>query len=457
MKKNNGFTIFIVDDDPWYGTLLEHFLKLNNDYKVERFESGADLLANLYKMPQVITVDFAMPGMDGGEVLKRIKEQLPDVPVIIISGQGEVKVAVSLLKKGAFDYIVKDDDTTDRLWNTILHIREMEKLRDEVATLKTEVGKKYSFQHGILGQSPPMMEVFKLMEKAAQTNITVSISGDTGTGKELVAKGIHYNSIRKSGPFVAVNMAAIPSELLESELFGYEKGAFTGANNRKLGKFEEASGGTLFLDEIADLDLGLQAKLLRALQERTITRLGGNKEIPIDVRIIIATHHNLKIEASEKKFREDLYYRLLGLPINLPPLRERGQDIVMLARHFVKVFCNENSINEKSISKNAIAKLMNYHFPGNVRELKSLMELGVVLCNGDTIEDSDLNTQAGETTLEMLTYEKTLKEYEEDIIKHYLKKYNSNVLLVAEKLNIGKSTIYRMLQSKKIPAEFSGV
>jgi DNA-binding NtrC family response regulator len=452
MKKNNPFTIFIVDDDPWYGTLLEHFLNLNNEYRVERFESGPELLANLYKMPQVITVDFAMPGMDGGEVLKRVKEQLPNVPVIIISGQGEVKVAVSLLKKGAFDYIVKDDDTTDRLWNTILHIREMEKLRDEVATLKSEVGKKYSFQHGIIGQSPPMMEVFKLMEKAAQTNITVSISGETGTGKELVAKGIHYNSIRKNGPFVAVNMAAIPSELLESELFGYEKGAFTGANNRKIGKFEEANGGTLFLDEIADLDLGLQAKLLRALQERTITRLGGNKEISIDVRIIIATHHNLKIEASENKFREDLYYRLLGLPINLPPLRERGQDIVILARHFVKKFCNENNISEKSISKTAIAKLMNYHFPGNVRELKSLMELAVVLCNGDTIEDTDLNTQTGETTLEMLTHEKTLKEYEEDIIMHYLNKYNNNVLLVAEKLKIGKSTIYRMLQSKKSPA-----
>ena len=452
MKKSDTFTIFVLDDDPWYGTLLEHYLKLNQEYTVERYENGPDLLANLYKMPQAITVDFAMPGMDGGEVLKRIKEQLPDVPVIIISAQGEVKVAVSLLKKGAFDYIVKDDDTTDRLWNSVIHVREMYNLRAEVATLKSEVGKKYSFQHGIIGQSPVMMDVFKLMEKASQTNITVSISGDTGTGKELVAKGIHYNSTRKNGPFVAVNMAAIPHELLESELFGYEKGAFTGATNRKLGKFEEASGGTLFLDEIADLDLGLQAKLLRALQERTIMRLGGNKEIPIDVRIIIATHQNLKAEAAAKKFREDLYYRLLGLPINLPPLKERGQDIIILARHFVQTFCQENNIKEKSLSKNGIAKLMNYHFPGNVRELKSVMDLAVVLCNGDTIEDSDLNTQPGESTLEMLAYEKTLKEYEEDIIKHYLKKYQSNVVMVAEKLDIGKSTIYRMLQSKKVNA-----
>lgn len=449
MKKEETFTIFVLDDDPWYGTLLEHFLKLNPEYTVERYENGPTMLANLYKMPQVITVDFAMPGMDGGEVLKRIKEELPDVPVIIISGQSEVKVAVSLLKKGAFDYIVKDDDTTDRLWNTILHIREMHKLREEVAVLKSEVGKKYSFQHSIIGQSPAMMDVFKLMEKAAQTNITVSISGDTGTGKEMVAKGIHYNSTRKNGPFIAVNMAAIPHELLESELFGYEKGAFTGANNRKTGKFEDANGGTLFLDEIADLDLGLQAKLLRALQERTITRLGGNKETPIDVRIIVATHRNLKAEAESKKFREDLYYRLLGLPIHLPPLKERGQDIVMLARYFIKVFCEENNIKEKHLSKNAIAKLMNYHFPGNVRELKSLIDLAVVLSSGDTIEDHDINTQAGETTLEMLTYEKTLKEYEDEIIRHYLKKYDGNVMLVAEKLDIGKSTIYRMLQSKR--------
>jgi transcriptional regulator with PAS, ATPase and Fis domain len=288
------------------------------------------------------------------------------------------------------------------------------------------------------------------MEKAIQTQISVSVSGETGTGKELVAKGIHYNSKRSTKPFVAVNVSAIPETLVESELFGHEKGAFTGADFRKTGKFEQANSGTLFLDEIADLDIAIQAKLLRVIQEREITRLGGSENIPLDVRIITATHKNLSNLVAEGKFRQDLYYRLLGLPIELPPLRERGNDIILLAKYFVDEFCKENEMGPKSISDEAKKVLLAYHFPGNIRELKAVMELACVMTNRDVIKPSHLNMNVDDSVQNLLANEKTLDEYNNEIIKHFLNKYNQNVRLVASKLGIGKSTIYRMLQRKTL-------
>jgi len=327
---------------------------------------------------------------------------------------------------------------------------DFELFKKEVEQLREELGQKYEFEKIIRGNSNSIRKIFSLMEKATRTHINVSVTGETGTGKELVAKAIHYNSDRKKKPFVAVNMAAIPSELVESELFGYEKGAFTGAVTRKIGKFEEAQKGTIFLDEIAELDMNVQSKLLRVLQERELVRLGGNEKITLDVRLIVATHQNLAETVSKGLFREDLFYRIMGLPIELPPLRERDNDVLLLAHFFVEEFCRENRMTLKQITAEAKEKLMKYNFPGNVRELKAMMDLASVMSEGNEIREEDISyTHAGSNEY-FLTEEKTMKDYTIQIIRHFLKKYDNNVLRVAEKLDIGKSTIYKMIQQKEI-------
>ena len=450
MKNQHPLKIFILEDDVWYGSMLQHYLSLNPDYEVQRFHNCKDFFNLLHERPDVVTLDYSMPDMDGSEVLKKIRETDPDIQVIIISGQEDIKTAINLLKSGAFDYIVKDDDAKDRLWNTLLHLKQIEGLRKEVEDLKEQVGKKYDYSKFLIGKSPSMEKVFGLIEKSSKTNITVSVAGETGTGKEMVAKAIHYNSEKSKKPFVAVNVAAIPKDLIESELFGHEKGAFTGAITRRIGKFEEAHNGTLFLDEIGELDINLQAKLLRVLQEREITRIGGNDIVPINVRIIVATHRNLLEEVQSKNFREDLYYRLIGLPIQLPPLRERGNDIIILAKHFMDLFCKENNTDKKMLSPEAQQKLMNYAFPGNVRELRSVMELAVVMADGETILPEHITVNVNATVNDLMSKERTLKEYELQIIQHYLDKYDKDVLLVAKKLDVGKSTIYRMIQAGEL-------
>jgi two-component system, NtrC family, response regulator AtoC len=450
MKNGQPFKIFIVEDDTWYGSMLQHYLALNPEYEVKRFESPTDFFAQLHENPSVVTLDYSLPDCDGSEVLKKIKDFNPEIRVIIISGQEDVATAIDLLKNGAFDYIVKDDDTKDRLWNSILHLREISNLKEEVESLKTQVGRKYDFSQMIIGKSPAIEKVFAMIEKAAKTNITVSVTGETGSGKEMIAKAIHYNSDRHKEPFVAVNVAAIPKELIESELFGHEKGAFTGAITRRIGKFEEADKGTLFLDEIGELDINLQAKLLRVLQEREITRVGGNSVTKINVRIVVATHKNLLEEVKNKTFREDLYYRLIGLPIQLPPLRERGNDILILSKHFMDAFCKENKISKKILSTEAQQKLLQYSFPGNVRELKSIMELAIVMADEEMIVPEHITLNTTTSIGDLLSKEITLKEFEIQIIQHYLDKYDKDVLLVAKKLDIGKSTIYRMIQNNEL-------
>ncbi len=450
MKNNQAFKVFIVEDDTWYGSMLQHYLSLNPEFVVKRFESPGEFFSHLHENPDVITLDYSLPDCDGAEVLKKIKHSNPDARVIVISGQEDVATAINLLKNGAFDYIVKDDETKDRLWNSIKNLREISTLKQEVEILKTEVGRKYDFSQMILGKSDAIEKVFALIEKASKTNITVSISGETGSGKEMVAKAIHYNSDRSKQPFVAVNVAAIPRELLESELFGHEKGSFTGAVARRIGKFEEADKGTLFLDEIGELDINLQAKLLRVLQEREITKVGSNTVTPINVRIIVATHKNLMEEVKSKTFREDLYYRLIGLPIQLPPLRERANDIIILAKHFVDAFCKENKMAKKNLSSEAQQKLLNYSFPGNVRELKSIMDLAVVMADGDVIEPEHITMNTTSSISSLLNKELSLKEFEIQIIQHYLDKHDRDVLLVAKKLDVGKSTLYRMIQAGEL-------
>ena len=450
MKGQNPFRIFIVEDDLWYSSMLEYNLNLNPDYQVKKFDSAKKFLACLHEKPDVVSLDYSLPDMNGDELLLQIKEQSPDTKVVVISGQEDVKVAINLLKRGAYDYIVKDEDAKDRLWNVIQHMRENACLKKEIEVLKEEVAKKYDFSKTIIGNSISIKRVFALMEKAAKTNITVSVTGETGTGKEVVAKCIHYNSDRKNGPFTAVNVAAIPKDLLESELFGHERGAFTGAVSRRIGKFEEATKGTLFLDEIGEMDLNMQAKLLRALQEREITRVGSNDLVKIDVRIIVATHKNLIEEVKKSNFREDLYYRLLGLPVHLPPLRDRENDVLLIAKHYMDQFCRENKMAGKSFSTEAKKKLLNHAFPGNIRELKSVIELASVMAEGNEILPEHLNIVSQSVLESFAVKDATLKEFNIKLMQYYLDLYNSDVMKVAKKLDVGKSTLYRMIQNKEL-------
>lgn len=441
------FTIHVIEDNEWYNKLLIHNLSLNPDYVVKGFHTAKEFFQYNGEAADVVTLDYILPDSTGDEVLQKIKTSNPDSEVIIISEQDKIATAVDLIKQGAYDYIVKEKDIRDRLLSTVNNIRKNTKLKTRISDLEKEVQKKYDFQNTIIGNSPSILNVFNLIEKAISTNITVTITGETGTGKEVVAKAIHYNSPRKNKPFVAVNVSAIPSELIESELFGHEKGSFTGAMARRIGKFEEANGGTLFLDEIGEMDIAFQAKLLRVLQEKEIVRVGSNTPVKIDCRIIVATHRNLQSEIKNGKFREDLHYRLFGLQIELPPLRERGKDILILSKFFLEKFCKENNIKPKLISEDAQKKLLSYSFPGNVRELKSVIELAVVMCSGDEIQASEINLTASDIVNDLLNEELTMRAFEIRILKAYLKKYNNNIKLVAQKLDIGQSTIYRVIKN----------
>ncbi|NQU52370.1 MAG: sigma-54-dependent Fis family transcriptional regulator [Bacteroidetes bacterium] len=446
-KNNIKYKVFIVEDNVLYARILKKQL-IDDNYQVKVFHNGIDFIECLHEKPDVITLDYTLPDMTGQDVLEKIQKDLPSSHVIVISAQENINTAINLMKNGAYDYIMKAPDTREKLSNIIKNIYTADQLKTENLILKDAIKEKFNFKNLIKGNSREIDHVFDLMGKAIQTNISISISGETGTGKELVAKGIHYNSRKNNKPFIAVNVSAIPDGLVESELFGHERGAFTGADFVKLGKFEQANGGTLFLDEIADLDLNTQAKLLRVLQEREVVKLGSSETISLDVRIITATHKNMASLVADGKFRQDLYYRLLGLPIELPPLRQRGNDIILLAKFFVDEFCKENEMNPKTLSNEAKQVLLSYHFPGNIRELKAVMELACVMTSRDTIKPVHLNMNVEDNIQNLLATEKPLDDYNREIVLYFLNKYNQNVRLVASKLGIGKSTIYRMLQKK---------
>lgn len=446
-KVKSNHKIFIVEDDTWYRNFLGYTLQLNPDYEVVSFENAKDCLNSLHQKPDLITIDYSLPGINGSDLIKKIKEIDDQIQLIVISGQEDINTAVNLLKLGVFDYIIKNEDTKTRLMNSVQNALINNSLKTEIIELREDLGKKYDYAKTIIGNSDSLKKTFSLIEKAANSKITVSVTGETGTGKELVAKAIHYNSLRKKAPFVAVNVAAIPKELIESELFGHEKGAFTGADARRIGKFEQAIKGTIFLDEIGELDLNLQAKLLRVLQEREITRIGSNNAIPIDVRIIVATHKNLATEVQEGRFREDLYYRLLGLPIHLSPLRERGNDVIYLAKHFIDESIKENKTGKITLSNEAQKKLLDYSYPGNIRELKAIVELACVMCDNHIIEAKDITYNAEKSMGSILNQEMSFDDYTNSIINYYLEKYDHNVITVAKKLKIGKSTIYRIMKT----------
>ena len=439
-----AFKILIAEDDKWYSEFLSYQLSLIPEYDVSVVHSGNELKKALDTVPDVITLDFRLPDTDGLQLLRYIKQKYPSIEVIIISGQEELGVALELFRGGAYDYLMKDDDIKDRLWNIVARIKENKQLKKEVQELRTEIRSKYSFENSLIGSSKPFQRIFPLLEKAANSSINVSITGETGTGKEVVAKAIHHNSNFNKKKFVAVNISAVPEGLIESELFGHEKGAFTGAAATRIGKFEEASGGTLFIDEVGELDLKSQVKLLRVLQEREIQRVGGNKTIPVTCRIICATHRDLGAEVEKGNFRQDLYYRLVGLPIKLPALRNRKEDILVLANHFLVETGQKVRIDET-----ASRKLMEHAYPGNVRELKSVIELAAIMCENSTIQANDITFMNGGSISSILTENLTLKEMNHRIIMHCLDETNQNIPEVAERLGIGKSSIYRMLKESK--------
>jgi len=466
-----GFRIFVVDDDPHYSRLMSYRLGKSGENEVQVFTSGEEALENLDQEPQLIMLDIMMPGIGGIETLRRVREQRPNIPVVMVSAQGVIETAVEAMKIGAYDYITKGQDDLVKLDVVLKNVRERAALERELDSLRTEVAERYSID-GLLGESEAMQEVFRLVEKAVRADLTVAIQGESGTGKELVAKAIHYNSSRSRGPFVVVNCAAIPRDLMESEFFGHEKGAFTGAHTRKIGKFEQADGGTIFLDEIGELDLDLQAKLLRALQNYEIQRVGGNETIRFDARVISATNQNVTELTRGGQFREDLYYRLFQFPIQLPPLRERGQDLVLLADHFLQSYIQKNpEFRYVAFSPAARQMISEYTWPGNVRELKSAVERAVLLSEDDEIQPSDLmlnfsgglghrqesdksqlaqrpggGEQVAAPAVEANGEALPLDEIKRRAVELAYHRAGGNVDKAAVELKIGRATMYRLLK-----------
>jgi DNA-binding NtrC family response regulator len=441
--------ILVVDDDADMRELAYDMLK-DRGHLVTTAGSGEEALKRLAEEDYAVVVtDLRMKGMQGNELLAEIKRRSPDVNVILMTAFGSVETAVDAMKHGASDYLTKPVKK-DELIRVVERVIREAALRREVSRLRKEVRKEYSF-HQILGKSKAIQAVFDLIRRVADSPTNVLITGESGTGKELVAKAIHYNSDRKDAPFVPVNCAAIPEQLLESELFGHMRGSFTDAKMDKRGLFEEAQKGTLFLDEISELPIMLQAKLLRAIQEREIRRVGATRPIPVDVRIIAATNLNLADEVKAKRFRDDLYYRLNVVEIRLPPLRERREDIPLLVDAFLKKCGDARRKEVKGVSEAALAMLMDYAWPGNVRELENVIERAVTLSRSEKIVPEDLPPavqgsrgdrrvldEAAERTLSLAAME---KEY----ILKILDKMGGNKYQAAQALGIDRKTLYRKL------------
>ncbi|MFM2285921.1 MAG: hypothetical protein RLZZ543_1418 [Bacteroidota bacterium] len=381
--------IFVVEDNEFFSQLIKQKLEMNDKNEVTLFHNGEDFQRSLYLNPDIVVLDYNLPNSNGIDLLKEIKNFNEEIKTILLSGQEKVDVVIEAFENGAEEYIKKDDNALQMLDLKVQKHSGSVNLRKEVDTLREQIIDRNRYDR-IIGESNALLKVLRLIQKVEKTNMLALITGESGTGKELVASAIHYNSARKNRPFVAVNVAAIPEDLMESELFGHERGAFTGADSKRIGKFEEANEGTIFLDEIGEMDIHMQTKLLRVLQESKITRLGSNKEIPLNVRVIAATNKNLAQRVKDGKMREDLYYRLQGFLIHLPPLRERDNDILLLAKSMLKIFCDANRIPVKSFSSDALKAMMKHPWSGNVRELKAFIERAVLISDNDIIEEEDL-------------------------------------------------------------------
>lgn len=449
MNQPKGY-IAVVDDDPEMRSLIEDFL-LKEGYKVTPFDSGTQFISFLSMNTaeanqfELVVSDIQMPQLNGLELTEKVKALYPDLPVILVTAFGSIESAIDAMKKGAFDYITKPFKLSEI---SIIVERAINyyRLHHENKILRHEIKKSFG-KGSLIGKSKAMQQVFDLVEKVAQVTANVLITGESGTGKEIVARAIHTVGIRSEKPFIAVNCTAIPDTLLESELFGHAKGSFTGAIQRKKGLFEEANGGTLFLDEIGDMDISLQAKILRAIQERKIRAVGDNLTKDIDVRIIAATHKDLKVAIKEGLFREDLYYRLSVIPIVIPPLRHRKDDIPILATHFLKKYAAQNGLTVRDFSQGAITSLMNMRWDGNVRELENLVERLVVMSSRPIIQETDIplpemaNVEDfwGDSTRDMPTLEQLEKRY----IQLVMEKTGGKKDKAAHILGINRRTLYR--------------
>ncbi|HEU4683062.1 MAG TPA: sigma-54 dependent transcriptional regulator [Nitrospira sp.] len=448
MTEERG-AILVVDDDADMREMIFDMLK-DRGHRVATAGSGQEALKILSEEDYgVVLTDLRMKGMQGIELLTEIKTSLRDVNVILMTAFGSVETAVDAMKHGASDYLTKPVKK-DELIRVIERVIRETALRREVSRLRKEVHKEYSFHH-ILGKSKPMQALFDLIKRVADSPTNVLITGESGTGKELVAKAIHYNSDRKEAPFIPVNCAAIPEQLLESELFGHMRGAFTDAKLDKRGLFEEAQKGSLFLDEISELPLMLQAKLLRAIQEKEIRRVGATKPVAVDVRVIAATNLNLAEEVKSKRFRDDLYYRLNVIELKLPPLRERREDIPLLVDAFLKKCGQTRGKEVKGVSESALAMLMDYAWPGNVRELENVVERAVTLSRSERITPDDLPPAVqgarGDRRVLDEAAERTLPlhEIEKEYIQKILEKMGGNKYQAAQVLGIDRKTLYRKL------------
>ena len=444
--------VLVVDDEKNYLIVLGDLLE-DEGYDVLTASSGTEALEIIDTTPvDTVLSDIKMPGISGTELLDEILSRDPDLPVILMTAYAEVDQAVAAMRRGALDHIQKPFDNT-HIKRAVARGVEKRSLVKNIRQLQSELGTLWG---DIIGKSKAMRDVFSVMKRVAVTPTTVLITGESGTGKELIARGLHRASPRSEAPFVSVNCAAVPENLLESELFGYEKGAFTGANSLKQGKFEYADSGTIFLDEVGEMALGLQVKLLRVLQEHEVQRVGGNKDIKVDVRVLAATNRDLKQEVEEGRFREDLYFRLNVVHIEVPPLRQRRDDIPFLAAHFVDKFGKKLGTQVKVVDPGVTASLYKYSWPGNVRELENVIERAMVLCKGPTITEADLPPEIRESPeIEdsvdtLISWEKglaeTLDAIEERMIRQALERAGGVQAKAAKILDVSRSNLQYKLK-----------
>lgn len=443
--------ILVIEDEEKLRRVVELHLQ-SSGFDVE-LAATAEEAMSAFERADLVLSDLRLPGISGLEFLERAHAAKPGMPVVLMTAFGSVETAVEAMKKGAADFLVKPF-SLDHLTAVVEKALEMQSLREENQRLKEELGGRYRLGN-IIGRSQAMQDVFAMVLRAAPTRATVLLAGESGVGKDMIARALHYHSPRKDKPFVKINCTAIPENLMESELFGYEKGAFTGANATKPGKFELADTGTVFLDEIGDVPLAVQVKLLRILQEREFERLGSNKTRHIDVRVVAATNVDLRRALEEGTFRQDLYYRLNVLPINIPSLRERREDIPFLADHFVRKHAADLGAEELEISADAADKLMAYHWPGNVRELENVIERSLVMAGGARLEAADIrldtalrtrvNTEPNEALF--LPEGMTLDEYEASLIREAMKRAEGNKSQAARLLGLTRNALrYRLSQ-----------
>jgi DNA-binding NtrC family response regulator len=462
MADSNGnpvrSTILVVDDDPGILEAFEAFLGKHHDILFAA--NGPDALRVLSTRDvNLVLLDIRLPGMDGMEVLRRMKELNDQTEVVIVTAIKSMKTAIEAIRLGASDYITKPFDTHEIL-SLINRVMEKQQLVKEVLYLRSEMARDHRFEN-LIGRNPRMQEIYSLISRIGDNNATVLLSGESGTGKEVLARAIHQHSNRSHRPFIAVNCAAIPADLLESELFGHEKGAFTGAVATKMGRFELATGGTLFLDEIGSMRLDLQAKILRALQEREIERVGGTRTIKIDVRVIAATNRDLKTAITEGTFREDLFYRLNVVPITIPPLRQRREDIPLLVQHFIAKYNREFARSVKGLSAGAMAALYHYSWPGNVRELENVVERALALAKTESISLSELpleisilgNNLVEKTQRSGLSLREARSHFERQYILNVLEKVQWKQVEAARVLGLHRNSLAWKIQRLAIDLE----